>query len=314
MVRTKYFVIEILMEEERAKGSRTPQQMEEYRAELERSVGYGDLGRIALGKGCAYLIDFAVWFTQFLTIVAYFIFLANTIYTLFPLRPAAVPINTTAIPAGDDIDGEIVGNVCPISSPNGIFYELRTNIGVPMLNIPSLNYAPPKCQSSKGYNPEPVRHKRAVEHVAFANKEAGLKYLDVNVSPKLEIKFKNKNNNGVQVGQSNTTTTTATTTTTTMATKSTSTAATIKPTTTVATNTTTPVSTPPPTPHLFLKSIAPDMKLLFFIPLPFFLSTSLVRELRFLSPLTVVATFALFIGAFSVLGFEISGTFIYFLY
>ena len=296
MVRTKYFVIDILMEEERAKGPRTPQQMEEYRAKLERTIGYGDLGHIALGKFCEYLIDFAVWFTQLLTIVAYFIFLANTIYTLFPLRPAAIPLNNSIPISGDEIDGGIVGNICPISTASGSYYEPRTNIGIPMLNIPSLKQKPAECPSSNGHGQESVRHRRAIDYPEISNREIGLNHLDAEISENGQIKFKQQDNNLEYAKQSSTTTT--------LAPKTTTIAVTIKPNTTVSPNTTTTV---PPTPHFFMKSIAPDMKLLFLIPLPFFLCTSLIRELRVLSPLTVVATFALFVGAFSVLGFEISG-------
>lgn len=280
MVRTKYFVIDILMEEERSRRVyHTAREMEEYRAQLERTLGYGDLGRIALGKWCAYLIDFAVWFTQFLTIVAYFIFLANTIYTLFPLRPAAIPLNHShPIASVDDVDGGVVSNACPIK---GGFYEPRTNIGVPMLNIPSINGNPAQCDSSASTTGQGQSRRRR----SISSAESAVQFTR-NIENQNEDSHHDKS---AFIKESN----------------AGSTAAAIAPNTTVSPNTTTtPV---PPTPHFFLKSIAPSMKLLFLIPLPFFLCTSLIRELRILSPLTVVATFALFVGAFSILGFELSG-------
>ena len=298
MVRTKYFVIEILMDEERAsRPYHTPQEMAEYRANLERTIGYGDLGRIALGKWCAYLIDFAVWFTQFLTLVAYFIFLANTVYTLFPLRPAAIPLNHSIPISYDDVDGGIVGNACPLGSPNGGFYEPKTDIGVPMLNIPSISSPSAECSYSSGNQWESARYKRSTFQMNNPVVSAGeTDSLDSRSISSNEIKFEKSQKNSShpdmtdeRLFNGNTTTTTTTT---------------VKPNSTVSPTT---ASTVPPTPHLFLKSIAPDMKLLFLIPLPFFLCTSLIRELRYLSPLTVIATFALFVGAFSVLGFELTG-------
>ena len=298
MVRTKYFVIEILMEEERAnRPYHTPQEMAEYRANLERTIGYGDLGRIALGKWCAYLIDFAVWFTQFLTLVAYFIFLANTVYTLFPLRPAAIPLNHSIPTSYDDVDGGIVGNVCPIDSPNGGFYEPKINIGVPMLNIPSINSPSAECSYSSGNQWESTRYRRSTFQMNTPVVSAGeIDNLDSRSTFNDPVKFEKRQQDSSHHDKvdarllNGSSTTTATTTT--------------APNSTVSPTT---ASTVPPTPHLFLKSIAPDMKLLFFIPLPFFLCTSLIRELRVLSPLTVIATFALFVGAFSVLGFELTG-------
>ena len=289
MIRTKYFVIDILMEEERAsRPYHTPQEMAEYRAKLERTIGYGDLGRIALGKWCAYLIDFAVWLTQFLTLVAYFIFLANTVYTLFPLRPAAIPLNHS-FPTSDDVDGGFVGNVCPVGAPSEGFYEPRTDIGIPMLNIPNINNPSTKCSSSVNQW-ESTRQKRDT----FQNTNSGPSGIETDSLNSKSVLKESTEFEKIQMdANSNIIATTATP---------------LKPNTTVKPNTTTTAApTVPPTPHLFLKSIAPDMKLLFLIPLPFFLCTSLVRELRHLSPLTVVATFALFVGAFSVLGFELTG-------
>ncbi len=280
MVRTKYFVIDILMEEERcSRGRATAQEIEEYRAKLERTLGYGDLGRIALGKWCAYLIDFAVWFTQFLTIVAYFIFLANTIYSLYPVRPAAIPLNSSNY---EDLG--LVGDVCPRDNPEWGFYSTKTEVGVPMLNIPNIRNSHEDCATSSEF----TRRKRsAFQMTSKALPDDGDTNLELS-SDNLEESFFHDNvepdderNNETEVPVISTT-----------------------PNTTIAPDTTTG---PPPTSPLYFKSMAPDMKLLFFIPLPFFLCTSLIRELRILSPLTVVATFALFVGAFSVLGFELSG-------
>ena len=261
MVRTKYFVIDILMEEEQSSRQHTPREMAELRAKLNRTVGYGDLGRIALGKWCAYLIDFAVWFTQFLTMVAYFIFLANTFYTLFPLRLAEIPLNPS-IPK----HGGIVGNICPISDLDGGFYEPRTDIGVPMLNIPNLNSATIECEYPPGNRQEQIRHKRSTFQTenAVGDRKNETGNVDTSISLNEPISFENESESSVHdisafkdVRKSSDMSAIKVTGSDVVATT---------PNTTVSPNASTP---PPPTPHLFLKSTAPSIKLLFLIPLPF---------------------------------------------
>ncbi len=294
MVRTKYFVIDILMEEEISKRASTAQELEEYRANLERTLGYGDLGRIALGKWCAYVIDFAVWFTQFLTIVAYFIFLANTIYTLFPLQLTLIPLNQSKpVVSSDTLFRD--ASMCPVDGSNGLFYDSKTQVGIPVLNLPNLQKDHEDCELSTA---APVMQKRSArDWKSIVDSKMGPEDdLDVR---SFSSRLLATNNRGQGEGTNETISTTAPTP---------ANVSTFAPNTTtvspVSPNTTT---TPMPTPVFYWKSIAPDMRLLFFIPLPFFLCTSLIRELRILSPLTVVATIALFLGAFSVLGFEISG-------
>ena len=58
-------------------------------------------------------------------------------------------------------------------------------------------------------------------------------------------------------------------------------------------------------PAIDMISSAPDLRLIILFPLPFFLMTSLIRKVRYIAPLTSIATAALAVGAFSVLGFII---------
>jgi len=53
---------------------------------------------------------------------------------------------------------------------------------------------------------------------------------------------------------------------------------------------------------------APDLRLIIMWPLPIFLATSLVRNLRYLSPMSLVASISLFLGILSVLAFMFTGT------
>ena len=53
---------------------------------------------------------------------------------------------------------------------------------------------------------------------------------------------------------------------------------------------------------------APDLRLIILWPLPVFLATSLVRNIRYLAPMSLVASINLFLGIMSVLAFMFIGT------
>jgi len=52
---------------------------------------------------------------------------------------------------------------------------------------------------------------------------------------------------------------------------------------------------------------APDLRLIILWPLPIFLATSLVRNVRYLAPMSLVASVSLFLGILSVLAFMFTG-------
>lgn len=52
---------------------------------------------------------------------------------------------------------------------------------------------------------------------------------------------------------------------------------------------------------------APDMRLIILWPLPIFLATSLVRNIRYLAPMSLVASLGLLLGIVSVLAFMFTG-------
>ena len=264
MVRCKYFVIDIMLEEEKSRGTTNPQELQRYKAKLEKTIGYGDLGQIALGKWCAYLIDFAVFFTQFLTCVAYFIFLANTIYTIFPLEPAAIPLNQSYPVENQDL---LQSYPCVVSNTSsGLYLEPPVIVnGIPMLNIPQTSNDP-VCRNPQSV--PPILNFDSKDNVP----ESDLEILSSIGKDIDSSQIENDNKNGTNT--------------------------TVAPTTTTA---------PPKPPKVFWKSISPKMQLLFFIPLPFFILTSMIRSLRVLSPFTILATVALFAGAIAVLSFICSG-------
>ena len=62
-----------------------------------------------------------------------------------------------------------------------------------------------------------------------------------------------------------------------------------------------------PPENVTLKPTAPDLRLLVLFPLPIFVFTSLIRNVRYLAPMSSIATAALIGGAVSVLVFLIKG-------
>lgn len=59
--------------------------------------------------------------------------------------------------------------------------------------------------------------------------------------------------------------------------------------------------------NVTIKSTAPDLKLVVLFPLPIFLCTSLVRNVRFIAPFSSISTVAMVAGAVAVLTYVIKG-------
>jgi hypothetical protein len=93
MLNCKNAFIEQICRESVAVKSVDSADVPRLRERLQLSVTYGDLGQRVYGSWCFHLIQFAVWFTQFTTCISYCIFIGNTVYEMFPLRDAVVPIN-----------------------------------------------------------------------------------------------------------------------------------------------------------------------------------------------------------------------------
>ena len=85
LVVCKSTVIKKMCEEKFSKGKFTVRELSKFRQRLEQTVGYADISHYVLGGFFYHLTQFAIWFTQFATIVAYFIVMGNTIYELFPI-------------------------------------------------------------------------------------------------------------------------------------------------------------------------------------------------------------------------------------
>ncbi len=227
----------------------TTEEQVSFRQRLERTIGYGDLGAIVMGKWCRVLIDLTVAFTQFLTCVAYFIFLGNAIFSLYP----TVPVTNSSMAIAQSQEMDYV-NIAKLGD------------SIPILAIPNV-------QNLVDEDQVPAIPMPAVITESYS----------IAPSPGLDVfnmveQYDLVGNGTTIINTMSTSNITATTT----------------------TPPVTRASTPNPTPKVYYISTAPDMRLLCIIPLLFFIITSLVRKLRYLSPFTVIATFALFVGAIAV--------------
>ncbi|XP_059167129.1 proton-coupled amino acid transporter 1-like, partial [Physella acuta] len=66
--------------------------------QMTKTLSYGDIGKTAFGAPGVTVVNACLLFTQFGFSVAYFIFIGNTLYTLFPYRNTTVPTHT--MPSG----------------------------------------------------------------------------------------------------------------------------------------------------------------------------------------------------------------------
>lgn len=209
LVRTKTSIIDETCRKKLSGGKISESEVEPLRERLQLAIGYGDIGRHVFGPWCYQLIQAAVCFTQFITCLVYFVFIANTVQMIFPLKLAEFCNHT---------NHSSIGNENPVNE----LIAGASAIGIPMLNIPNLD-----------------------RDLAFGRQQAALPLTE-------------------QLGN----------------------------------------STDCKDDKV---STAPDLRIIVLFPLPFFIFTSLIRNVRYLAPLSSIATFALAVGAFSVLGFLIDG-------
>jgi len=253
LIKCKNYIIEDLLEEAKAVDHLSTFELTKLKQRLERTLGYGDLGKIALGKWAGVVIHIAVGFTQYLTCVCYFIFIGNAIVTIFPLQLMQLPLQNAS-------EGNSTSDYTCVNPMEGLA------AGVPMLQVP-----------------QAIGMASADVSYTVSNREIHQPYEDnitfvIAAADDFTMALPADNISSTASPQNATT-------------------ASIGNITTVS-----------PAPKRFIHiSTAPDLRLLVLVPLPFFLLTSFIRRLRVISPMTVVASFALFVGALSVLGFLISG-------
>ena len=72
--------------------------VETMRKKLLQNFNYGDIGRLCMGKTGLTLVNTAVVITQFGFCVGYYIFVGNTVQSMFPLYNCSVPFTNSTVP------------------------------------------------------------------------------------------------------------------------------------------------------------------------------------------------------------------------
>ena len=215
---------------------------------IVRHMMYGDIGKLCFGKYGLGLVNFAIAVTQFGFCVAYFIFIGNTVHSLFPK------------------------DKCQVSYGN----ESR------------------HCDRVYNISDELSRNRREIKILDLSGDLSS-------TSPSLPTAIT------VTIGNL-TTPAIANITTATIANITTTAIANI---TTAASNITTTTTATPLIPMFEYINTAPDLKILVACPLLVFVFFSLIRNVRYLGAISVLANFAILGGCVSVFVFLILGKYMY---
>ncbi|XP_005097320.1 uncharacterized protein LOC101845918 [Aplysia californica] len=84
-------------EEREQQSVEESEEFQKIHKQLQRSMTYGDVGKIAYGSWGVFMVNFCLIFTQFGFCVNYFIFVGNTIFALFPTVNGSLPVNDTGM-------------------------------------------------------------------------------------------------------------------------------------------------------------------------------------------------------------------------
>lgn len=91
-------------------------KMEVLRNTVEKRMLFGEIGRIALGKWGVLLVNVALLATQYGFCIGYFIFMGNTIASMFPTTPPGHDVSTTT-PLPPHNSSNISNTTSPTNSP-----------------------------------------------------------------------------------------------------------------------------------------------------------------------------------------------------
>ncbi|XP_066278911.1 uncharacterized protein [Branchiostoma lanceolatum] len=285
---------------------------------LERSLTYGDLGRKVFGTGGLIIVNLALLQTQFFFLVGYFVFLGNTLQTMWP----TVEVNSTQWEAFDlNISVTTYNDSLHLSQRyvRDFSFKLDSSEDIPSIlqgrfeeaiaHLPSIDksYLQDVSFSKEKQTTATLRKRHAVKKVesvqALGSSISSVMSTDllsenfaVGTESSRRISDMEVNNNNVT-----STTTTASGTTarehlSTTANESTSSPATVAPAPSNAT-----VS---PTVYV---STAPAFPLILLIPYPMFVFFSYLRSVRSLGPISVLANLSILAGFISVLVYMLIG-------
>ena len=266
LVKSKHILISKITTEEAEKCHLNSHEISSLRKRLERTISYGDIGRHVFGNCCFHLIQIAVWFTQYTTVIAYFIFIGNTIYKMIPQElPFANMTNVTEFHSRSDFIAQ------------GVPFLAIENVGREVRDV--------SLWDSTGYSLYDVNISSTPDPYVTISNFTDLANVTATTLKEL---------------------TTATLYSSTADVTTDAAVSTVEPenvtgevTTPVTTENSTNATNPTfPTIH---QVPGVDMRFLILVPLPFFLLTSLLRRIRGIAVFSTIATLALFLGAVAIL-------------
>ncbi|KAH9498872.1 hypothetical protein Btru_004913 [Bulinus truncatus] len=102
------------------KNTMKSKEMKLMHQNLVRNLTYGDIGKLTFGSCGLFIVNACIFFTQFGFCIAYFIFIGNTIYSLFPTENSTVTIINNG-----DLDTSL-----SISQPSMPIYNISKYINI----------------------------------------------------------------------------------------------------------------------------------------------------------------------------------------
>ena len=252
--------------------------IEEMREHMFKHMTYGDIGKLSFGKFGVGIVNFCIALTQFGFCVAYCIFIGNTIHSLFP-SDLCYTVNGTSIcsPYEDGDKSHVKRSVNTTDMFDADYlYSGQKNISQ---LLPQSN---------------------------------SLSDLETTLAPFLAA----SESNGTTSSSNQTTKSTiAPTTATTSSSNVTTTTTLVPPSTTTESNITTTLNpnittTPNVTMADFIRTVksrAPDLKILVAAPVPIFIVFALIRSVRYLGVISMIANASILVGLVALFGFLLSG-------
>ncbi|KAL8618786.1 hypothetical protein ACOMHN_000214 [Nucella lapillus] len=345
IVKCKYSVIQLVMQAERDRGDTQKSRKPSYGSEspssssseegseevhlqdgtceapktLLQGLNYGDVGRFCFGRLGVAMVNIPVVITQFGFCVGYCIFIGNTIQNMFPMYNCSVPIdNSTTSQIEDKQRCYVVNGVgSPQTGPRSVYNltagpeELLHSAAAGLSPFPSLLSSQSGVGDWASYwllgNSSSTTTMTEVSNVTTTTLAPNLTTA-TSLAPNLTT--------ATSLAPNLTTVITLApnlTTATTLAPNLT-TATTLGPNLTTSTVNTTTAGIIPWSNitvwTLTRGAHVPDLRLLVLVPVPLFVVTAMIRSLRHMGWLSMMANFAILLGCAEVLYFLISGFFV----
>ncbi|CAC5356459.1 SLC36A [Mytilus coruscus] len=262
----------------------------EHEEHMKRHMSYGDVGWNAFGKSGLYVVNFFIAITQFGFCVGYFIFIGNTIQSLFPYIycDKTMPFNST-VSAYPICHGVIAHK----SAVNSSDLYLHHNRHVRQLLDQDMKH---------------FESNTSVIPFTTGNSTTFVPVTSATVSNVSSVIPTISTESTTRPTTSTVTTTNSSTTKPTTSPVTTTNSSTTKPTTSTATTTNSSITTTLPTTtrniseisSIVQQSSAPSLKFLVASPLPLFILFAMIRTIRKMSFISVLANISIFTGCIAV--------------